>query len=1105
MIETLIRMSMRNRFLVLVFTGLMVAIGIFNMNRLPIGAVPDVTNVQVQVLSNAPALGPEEVEKFITFPIEQAMSGLPRVTQVRSVSRPGLSAITVVFEEGADIYWCRQLVAERLSSARESIPKGAADVEMGPISTGLGEIYQFEVRAEDGAINPETGKAYTPMDLRTILDWQVAYQLRSVPGIVEINTFGGLLKTYEVQIEPDKLRSYGISMNQVFKALEENNGNAGGAYIQRAGEALYIRGEGLIESIQDIENVVVESREEGTPIYVKNLGRVALAPMVRQGAVSRDGRGEAVTGIVMMLMGENPRAVVSRVTKKIEEVKKTLPKGVVLDTFYDRTDLVGKTIKTATWNLTEGAILVVIVLLLLLGSFRGGLLVAVAIPLSMLFAITAMVYANISGNLMSLGAIDFGIIVDGAVVMVENFYRHLSLRKNRGRSSFDVIQEAALEVGRPVVFAVMIITIVYIPLLTLEGIEGKMFRPMALTVMFALVGSLILAIFLMPAAGSLLLGRKKGDEVPPDGEAPDADEDDDGEGDEHDTFVVRWIKALYKPTLRLCMNNPIPTVVLFVALFISSLFVAKNMGAEFIPKLDEGAIALQAWRLPSVSLEQSLVNTKAIEKVLTSADFPEVETVISKTGRAEIATDPMGVEISDIYVMLKPREEWTVESKEALVEKIDKALQEQVPGTLFSYSQPIELRVSELIAGVRSEVAIKIYGDDLKVLKDLADEVATAVSTVKGSADVKAEQVAGLPVLRVSIKRDQIARYGINARDVLDTVSALGGKEVGTVFEGQRRFALQVRIAESARENVEKIRAIRIADPTGRLIPLGQLADIKVEEGPAQISRENIRRRINVEVNVRGRDLASFVAAGKKAVEEQVKLPPGYVVEWGGQFENLERASLRLMIVVPLTLFMIFVLLYMTYGSIKPSLLIFLNVPMAATGGIFALWARDMPFSISAGVGFIALFGIAVMNGVVLVSFIRDLHARGKSLEDSIWKGAMARLRPVLMTAVTDGIGFMPMAISASEGAEVQRPLATVVIGGLVTSFALTMLVLPSIYGWFTDDVVVPPAEPTPAKEASLEEKTNQDGADQAPEQEDSAAIEKGGTENAEMPQPGGE
>lgn len=1047
MIETFIRLSLRNRFLVLVFTGLMLGLGLYNMYRLPIDAVPDVTNVQVQVLSNAPALGPEEVEKFITFPIEQAMSGLPKVTQVRSISRPGLSAVTVVFEEGTDIYLCRQLVAERLTTARESIPSGLADVEMGPISSGLGEIYQFEVRAAADAINPESGQKYTAMDLRTILDWQIAYQLRSVPGIVEINTFGGFLKTYEVQIDPDKLRSFGLGLNAVFEALEDNNGNAGGAYIQRAGEALYIRGEGLIETIQDIENVVVDSREEGTPIYVKNLGEVTLAPMARQGAVSRDGRGEAVTGIVMMLMGENARVVVSRVKKRIGELKKTLPEGIYLETFYNREDLVKKTVKTATWNLAEGSFLVVLVLLLLLGSFRGGFLVAIAIPLSMLFAVTAMVYANISGNLMSLGAIDFGIIVDGSVVMVENFYRHLSLRKNQGRATIDVIREAALEVGKPVVFAVLIITVVYIPLLTLEGIEGKMFKPMALTVMFALIGSLILAIFLMPAAGSLLLGRKKVNN----GEATgDEGGSTDSEGS-HDTFLIRGFKRLYAPVLRLSMKNPIPTVLIFVAMFISSLFIAGNIGAEFIPKLDEGAIAIQAWRLPSVSLEQSLKNTEAIERVLKSDEFPEIETVISKTGRAEIATDPMGVEISDIYVMLKSRDKWTVETKEALIEKIDKSLQEKVSGTLFSYSQPIELRVSELISGARSEVAVKIYGDDLKRLKEKADEVARVISKVKGSADVKAEQVAGLPVLRIRIKRNEIARYGINARAVLDTVSALGGKEVGTVFEGQRRFALQVRIAESARENVDKIRAIRVADPKGRLIPLGQLADIEIEQGPAQISRENIRRRINVEVNVRGRDLASFVAAGKRAVDEQVELPPGYIVEWGGQFENLERASLRLMIVVPLTLFLIFVLLYMTYGSIKPALLIFLNVPMAASGGVFALWARDMPFSISAGVGFIALFGIAVMNGVVLVSFIRDQHKNGKDIHSSVWDGAMARLRPVLMTAITDGLGFLPMALSMSEGAEVQRPLATVVIGGLVTSFLLTMLVLPAIYSWFAE------------------------------------------------------
>ncbi|MDF1667897.1 MAG: efflux RND transporter permease subunit, partial [Planctomycetota bacterium] len=594
------------------------------------------------------------------------------------------------------------------------------------------------------------------------------------------------------------------------------------------------------------------------------------------------------------------------------------------------------------------------------------------------------------------------------------------------------------------------------PLLTLEGIEGKMFKPMALTVMFALVGSLVLAIFLMPAAGSLILGSKKGktkEEEETGGDNVGAENNDRDQEADHDTFVIRGFKFVYKPMLRLCMKNPIPTVLVFVGLFLSSLFIAGNIGAEFIPKLDEGAIAIQAWRLPSVSLEQSLKNTQAIESVLKSGDFPEIDTVISKTGRAEIATDPMGVEISDIYVMLTARDQWSVKSKEALIEKIDAALQERVPGTLFSYSQPIELRVSELISGARSEVAVKIYGDDLKVLKEIAEDVAKAVSTVKGSADVKAEQVAGLPVLRVRIKRNEIARYGINARAVLDTVSALGGKEVGTVFEGQRRFALQVRIAEDARANVVKIRSIRVADPKGRLIPLGQLAEIEVEEGPAQISRENIRRRINVEVNVRGRDLASFVADGKRAVEAQVKLPPGYVVEWGGQFENLERASLRLMIVVPLTLFLIFVLLYMTYGSVKPALLIFLNVPMAATGGIYALWARDMPFSISAGVGFIALFGIAVMNGVVLVSFIRDQHLSGKDIHSSVWNGAMARLRPVLMTAITDGLGFLPMALSVSEGAEVQRPLATVVIGGLVTSFLLTMLVLPAIYSWFAEDV----------------------------------------------------
>ncbi|MCZ6690325.1 MAG: CusA/CzcA family heavy metal efflux RND transporter [Planctomycetota bacterium] len=1042
MIEALIRYSLRNRFLVLVMTGLLVGVGVYHLRLLPIDAVPDVTNIQVQVLTSAPALGPLEVEQYITFPVEQAMSGLPQVTEIRSVSRPGLSAVTVVFEDHSDIYWCRQMVSERLQEAREAIPEGYGEIEMGPPSTGLGEIYQFEVMAEPGALNPETGEPYTPMDLRTILDWQIAYQLRSVPGIVEINTFGGHLKTFEVQLDPDKLRSFGIGLAQVFEALERNNSNAGGAYIERGGEALYIRGEGLIQDLEDIENIVVESREDGTPIYIRNLARVAHAAMVRQGAVTRDGRGEAVTGIVMMLMGENSRVVVNRVKEKIREVMKTLPRGVTIDTFYDRTELIQRTIRTAGRNLAEGALLVVAVLLLLLGSIRGGLIVALAIPLSMLIAFILMVQAGVSGNLMSLGAIDFGIIVDGSVLMMENIFRRMGRDAGARRVSAETVIEACREVGRPVFFAVGIIVVVFFPILTLTGVEGKMFQPMALTLIFAISGSLLIALLLMPVLANLLLRPP-----PRSSRTPTAENPSEGE---HEVWVVRWLKAVYAPFLNWFMAHPLPSVLLSVALMGAGAHVASRMGAEFIPKLDEGAIAMQAWRLPSVSLEQSLANTTEIEKVVIQ--FPEVTTVISKTGRAEIATDPMGVEISDIFIMLEPRETWAAgKTKEDLVAEIDAQLRERIPGTMFSYSQPIELRVSELISGVRSDVAIKLFGPDLDVLVQKAAELVSVVERIPGAADVKAEQVAGLPILRIRVKRQEIARYGINASEILDTVSAIGGKRVGTVFEGQRRFALQVRIDADFRRDIERIRAIRVADHRGRLIPLSSLADIWVEDGPAQISRERIQRRIAVEANVRGRDLASFVAEAKERVNDEVDLPPGYILDWGGQFENLERASKRLMIVVPVTLFLIFVLLYTSFGSLKPAILIFVNVPAAATGGIFLLALRDMPLSISAGVGFIALSGVAVMNGLVLVTYIRELRAQGVAPVDAARQGALDRFRAMIMAPLVAALGFVPMALSTSAGAEVQRPLATVVIGGLVTSTLLTVLVLPSIYRWFAE------------------------------------------------------
>ena len=1013
----LVEFSLKYRFLVIVLTFLVIGVGIYSLGRLPIDAVPDVTPNQVLIITRAPGLGPVEVERFVTFSVESAMSGLPGIQTIRSTSRFGLSVVYVFFDESMDIYFARRLVLERLPQAREAIPAGFGVPEMGPISSGLGEIYQFEVKGNT-----------SPMELRSILDWEIAFKLRSMPGVVEVNSFGGELKTYEIQLEPDKMVGYNISLQQVVEALEANNSARGGAYIEHNGEQQVIRGEGLVETLNDISNIIVKTSDSGVPVFVRNLGEVQFAPRVRQGAVTRDGRGEVVTGVVLMLIGENSRAVSQRINEEMEKIKKSLPAGITVDNYYNRTDLVQKTIRTVSQNLIEGGVLVIAVLLLLLGNFRGGLIVASAIPLAMLVAFTGMLYAGLSGNLMSLGAIDFGLIVDGSVVMIENIVRKLSERKQEDSTSTrHTILEAAKEVAKPVFFGVLIIMLVYIPILSLRGVEGKMFRPMALTVIFALAASLVLALTLMPVLASLFF--RKGVK-------------------EKETWLIRKAHQIYVPVAKRAVAKQWLVVGISAVVFAVSVFVATRMGAEFIPRLNEGALAVQAWRLPSVGLSQSVKNTTLIEK--TIKQFPEVTTVVSRTGQAEIPTDPMGVEVSDIYVILKPQEEWTTATnREELIEKLDRELDKNVPGTVFSYSQPIELRMQELIAGVRSDIAISLYGEDLDILKQKADEIVAVVSRVGGAADTKAEQIAGLPYLRIRIDRSAIARYGINASKVLDVVEALGGKTVGQVLEGQRRFDMQVRFKESERQDIDRIRNIKVADPQGRLIPLSQLALIKVEQGPAQISRENIQRRISVEANVRGRDIASFVAEAQRAVDEKIKLPPGYTIEWGGQFKNLQEATQRLMIVVPLALFLIFVVLYTMFNSARLAALIFINVPMAATGGIFALALRGLPFSISAAIGFIALFGVAVLNGVVLVSYINDLRQSGMGPEEAAVKGAEIRLRPVLMTALVASLGFIPMALGHGAGAEVQRPLATVVIGGLVTSTLLTLLVLPAIYPWF--------------------------------------------------------
>ena len=1028
--KSLVSFCIQHRFLVIFGVLLVGTLGVRAARQLPIDAVPDVTNVQVQVLTTAPSLAPVEIERYVTVLVETAMSGLPSVEQVRSLSRFGLSSVTVVFEEGTDIYLARQLVSERLADAREAIPEGYGSPELGPISSGLGEIYQFEVRGEPmcGPEETDTDACYTGMELRTLLDWYIAYQLRPIPGVVEVNAFGGELKTYEVQVDPSRLNALDLSLGDVFEALEQNNANSGGGYIVRGGEQRVVRAEGLIESLEDVRTVRVATRTDGTPVFVRDIGTVAFAPMVRHGAATRDGRGEVVTGVVMMLMGANSGEVAVQVRTRLDELSFGLPTGVTIDTYYDRTELVDRTVRTVWTNLIEGGVLVVVVLLLMLGNLRGGLLIASVIPLSLLFTFISMTFFGVSGNLMSLGALDFGLIIDGAIVVIENVSCRLSESGARGRAVKGEVRKATLQVIRPVLFGTAIIMIVYIPILSLQGIEGKMFRPMAIAVLSALAAALVLAVTLVPAT-STWLNR--------------------GGLSEREPILSKITKRVYRPLLRVTLRFRALVIIAAIVALTGGGWLASGMGAEFIPRLDEGAIALQAVRPPSVSLEESVAATTRIERVLLPAYPDEIETIISRTGRAEIATDPMGVEVSDIYLMLHPIEQWTRAASTAdLVASLDETLAASLPGQNFSFSQPIELRTNELISGSRSDVAINLYGPDFPTLEELGEQVMSVLHTIEGSADVNASQIAGLPSVRVVVDRQAAARYGINASEILDAVAAVGGRPVGIVFEGQQRFSLQVRLQEDARSDPEDLRQLLISAPDGQRVPLQQVANVLLDEGPAVVSREAAQRRMAVSVNVRGRDLMSFVAEAQERVRNEVDLPSGYFVTWGGQFENLQAAISQLSVAVPAALLLIFLLLFTTFGSARPALIIYLNIPMAAVGGVLALWLRGMPLSISAAVGFIALSGIAVLNGVVMVSYIRDLQREGLSLMDATEKGARLRLRAVLMTALTDAIGFLPMAISTSAGAEVQRPLATVVIGGLVTATLLTLFVLPAVYSW---------------------------------------------------------
>ena len=1023
MINAILTFSVRQRLLVLLATVIFAGFGVLAVKQIPIDAFPDVTNVQVQVLATAGGMSPPDMEKLVTRPIEVELAGLPKLTEVRSVSKIGLSLITVVFEDSVNDYFARQLVFERLQGAKDKLPAGV-EVQLGPISTGLGEIYQYTLVSKD--------KKYDATELRTIQQYIVRPILRTVPGVTDVNSFGGLVKQYQVLIKPDRLTSYGITLQQVFEALEKNNSNASGNFIDHESEQFIVRGLGQVKDTKDIENIIVATQEH-VPIYVRDVADVVIGAELRQGAVTANGEGEAVAGIVLMLKGASGRDVVNAVKEKLPEIRKALPPGVELVPFYDRTDLVMKAIHTVTKALLEGAIFVLIILIVLLADVRSAIIVTLVLPLAALFAFIMMRWYGLSANLMSLGglAIGIGMMVDGAVVMVENIHRHLTEKSDDVRhehaGKVETVLYAAKEVGRPIVFGIFIIILVFLPLFTLEGFEGKMFSPLAFTISFALLGSLILSLTFVPMLCTIVLKQ-----VP----------------HQQDPIHIRWLKQGYLVLLEPCVRRPWIVIVPAVLALIGAFALVPRIGTEFIPTLDEGCVGLQTFRIPSISLPQSLDLQGRAERILKK--FPEVIDVVSKTGRADIASDPMGVEISDVIVTLKPREEWTTaKTKDELVDKMREAMSE-LPGVASSFSQPIALRVDELVSGVKSSIGIKIFGDDLDVLKDKGEAVARVLAKVPGAADINVEKVSGLAYLQIEIDRDKLARYGINVADVQEVVeTAIGGKEATRVYEGQKVFGLAVRFPESARNDVSSISEILIASPQGALIPLGQLARVYVTEGPAQISREMAQRRIVVECNVTDRDIGSFVKEAQQKIDAAVKLPPGYFITWGGQFENQQRAMKRFSIVIPITIAAIFLLLFGSFNSVKQAILIILNIPFALIGGILALLIGQFNMSVSASVGFIALFGVAVLNGVVMVSYFNELRREGIAVELAVIKGAVLRLRPVLITASVAALGLVPMLFATGPGSEIQKPLAAVVIGGLISSTLLTLFMLPTLYKVF--------------------------------------------------------
>lgn len=1039
MLDAIIRLSIQNKLVVGALTAALIFAGVYSFFQLPIDAIPDITNNQVQVLTVCPTLATQEVEQFVTSPIETAVRSIPGVIELRSISRFGLSVITVVFEEHINPYLARQLISEKLKMAEEMIPQGFGTPEMAPISTGLGEILHYRIEPKPGYED-----RFSATELRTIQDWIVKRQLAGIPGVVEINSFGGFLKQYEVALNPERLRSLGIGIQEVFTALENANENTGGAYIEHADNAYFIRSVGLAESTDDLRKIVVRS-EAGIPITIGDVGEVRIGHAARYGAVSHNGEGEIVLGIVMMLKGENAARVIRRVKERLATVEKSLPEGVTITPFLDREKLVDRTIKTVRNNLTEGALIVIFVLVLLLGNWRAGVLIASVIPLSMLFALWMMHLFGVSANLMSLGAIDFGLIVDGAVIIVEATLHFLAVRvlqrQDAGHAADRFTQPemdenvatAAGRVMRSSVFGIIIILIVYLPILSLTGVEGKMFKPMAQTVSFALIGALLLSLTYVPAMSALVLSKKIKTE------ANFADR------------IIGFLKRLYAPSLQLALQWPKTVVISTVLVLALSAGIFMRMGGEFIPTLDEGDIMMHGFLRPGTSLTQTLESHRLAQNLILE-NFPdEVEQVISKIGSAEIPTDPMAIETADNIILLKDKSEWTrASTKDELVELIEAKVHD-IPGMAFEFTQPIKMRFDEMMTGVRSDIAVKIFGENLDSLSRAGYRVERLISGIAGLEDVKTEQIEGLPQIVVRYDYAKIARYGLHIKDLNETLrAAFAGAAAGVVFENERRFDLVVRLDTAHRAGIADVQNLPVITPAGRIIPLSEVADIGFQPGAAQISRDNGQRRIVVSANVRGRDVESAIADVQAAVESQLQLPPGYVVAYGGQFENLEAAKARLSIAVPVALVLIFVLLYFTFNSLKEGLLIFTAIPMAAIGGVFALLLRGMPFSISAGVGFIALFGVAVLNGIVLIAYFNQLEKQGiQNVYERITQGALTRLRPVLMTAAVASLGFLPMALSHGAGAEVQRPLATVVIGGLVTSTLLTLIVLPVLYAMF--------------------------------------------------------